>query len=458
MSQLGPNGQAEFAPGERAALESWEVPNAPADFAERVVAKGLLSRRRQRLWTAALAACLVAMVSGSVLVWGHIPSSGTLTTQRLNTVAVGTAVAVVQGQSTLSWQVDFWGRAKVQQDAGKIFYRVEPGSEFVVYTPAGKVEVTGTCFQLEVLPMDKKTVASTGASALIAAAVVATVYEGEVIAVTASETQEITAGQVATLGPQGIRRHQLEPAAGSLPRTLKNAGSYSNGEHSPTAAEEVVGQLPNHPAVAQLLLQKRQLEQKAQELQEQVAKLQKTSHSQKTYDLPKEELLAMAEKCEVRWDWIVPDSAASAGLDKKAEELDLSEAERATMLQVLQTYNQDVSAEIRKLYTELTGDPNVGSMAMESMLWEAIDKTPKRESQRVYQSIARERAGLQPAPVETASMSAFERFFRLVHGAGDRLEQAMAEELGEETARAYRDLHGGYGSKSRMRNGGCPNP
>src|SRR5205085_2215865 len=103
----------------------------------------------------------------------------------------------------------------------------------------------------------------------------------------------------------------------------------------------------------------------------------------------------------------------------------------------------------------VTGDTAAGSLAPMSMFEEINDKAPEGEIQRVFQRLSRERAGLEMPPADLKGTSAFERLYRMVTTSGDALESAIGKELGPETARAYRDLHDGFGSKSRS-SSGCP--
>src|SRR5262249_50989552 len=93
-------------------------------------------------------------------------------------------VAVAEAGAELSWRIDR-AATTVRQSQGNVFYRVERGRPFVVQTPAVRIEVKGTCFQIEVEPMRstiraKELLAGAGAGALLTAAVLVKVYEGRV--------------------------------------------------------------------------------------------------------------------------------------------------------------------------------------------------------------------------------------------------------------------------------------
>src|SRR5205085_6877903 len=84
-------------------------------------------------------------------------------------------------------------------ERGDIFYRVEPGESFVVAAPGAEILVTGTCFRVEVEPMLKPLV-SAAAGAIVASAIVVTVYEGKVRVVSAEGATEVHAGEQTRLG------------------------------------------------------------------------------------------------------------------------------------------------------------------------------------------------------------------------------------------------------------------
>lgn len=174
----------------------------------------------------------------------------------------------------------------------------------------------------------------------------------------------------------------------------------------------------------------------------------------KSYDLPEDVLLGMAERCELRWDTpslgpyaptIAPDDVAALGL---------SDEERQLINAAMATSHEHLTGLIQQVYGEITGDPQTGSMSTTAMLAEIRDKTEFSQLRAIFSTLARERAGLQ-APPESADMPALERLFRGLTGEGDKLEQRIADGIGPQLARDYRDLHSGWSSGHRS-SYGCP--
>jgi FecR protein len=173
---------------DRETLLAYAAPGAPPDLADRVLA-GLRERKhpRRARWML-LAASLAVVAAVGILLRGD---EGAVSGRRVATVresiAIGArAVAVAEAGAELSWNVTGDGRATVEQRSGDVFYRVEPGSAFVVRLPGATIRVLGTCFRVEVT--DGRDVRSTskllvagGVGATLSAAVLVTVFEGEVV-------------------------------------------------------------------------------------------------------------------------------------------------------------------------------------------------------------------------------------------------------------------------------------
>lgn len=457
---------------ERRALELLRAPSPPPDFAARVMARHAASggsssaparSRSSRALHLALGAAgtLVALAAATAALWltsTPAPSSGALVASdtRHSLSLAHRGVAVAEPGAALSWSVDGRGAAAIEQTAGNVFYRVEPGGAFVVSTSAGEVRVTGTCFRVEVSSMKPSTHALLGGAvgAAIAAVVTVTVYEGQVVAAAAGEPpRTLVAGERAQLAPPSERA--LSGSGASAVRAPASPPTAS-------AARAVASPLPAGLSAEQLYAEHARVAREADtlrarlgELEAQVAKAQR---SQRTYGLEPEELRALADRCELRWD-NVPLSDTDPGLDPKvAEQLSLSEEEREAVSALMRKSRAELADTVRTLYTELTGDTQVGSLNAEAMIHEIIDKTSPDDRQLVFQRLARERAGLSPAHQAlpgAAPPSPYERLFRSLTASGDALEAEVSKELGPDTARRIRDQNNGWGDKHRSSQG-CP--
>lgn len=171
-------------------------------------------RKPQRAWRERALVAVVAAAAAVALTFGlqRVPSgpaSGEVQTASRREIPLGArGVAVAEGGAKLSWTVARGGATHVEQRAGRVFYRVEPGEEFIVNTPAGRVLVRGTCFDVEVRDMSTETLLhhlgrgkqlamGAVAGAALASAVLVTVYEGRVDVESAGRTESLAAGETA---------------------------------------------------------------------------------------------------------------------------------------------------------------------------------------------------------------------------------------------------------------------
>jgi hypothetical protein len=164
----------------------------------------------------------------------------------------------------------------------------------------------------------------------------------------------------------------------------------------------------------------------------------------------------MADRCELRWDTQPLGDKPHQISPEDSKKLGISPDEVEVMNRVLKEDRERLINGIRALFIEATGDTaNGASLAQESMINEIMDKAPEGEYKRVFQKLSREQAGRAPVPGTVAGSSPLERLMRLLTAAGDGLQASLAKELGPEVAKAYRDLHEGFGSRSRS-SPGCP--
>lgn len=171
--------------------DAWPAPVPPADFVDRVMdahthaqRTALRHAQARAVGSALLLAAGVALGVGVPrLQW---PADGALRTEGARqSVALGQGVsAVLEPGAALSWSADAWGAVAVQQDTGRAFYRVEPGHSVGIETTAGRVQVHGTCLDVEVVTMNGTSkvagMRNALAGAAVGAAVVVGVYEGRV--------------------------------------------------------------------------------------------------------------------------------------------------------------------------------------------------------------------------------------------------------------------------------------
>lgn len=366
----------------------------------------------------------------------------TVAAQRTTVAIGGRATAVAEPGSALSFVVGRRGDAEVRQGAGEVFYRVERGGAFVVHTPVARVEVTGTCFRVEVLPMVKRAhVIGAVVGAAATAAVLVTVYEGKVrlangsgaVVLGAGESGSASSGSPTVVAASNAERQRRSPAS---PVTDAEGGEELRARyHAQTQA------------LAEARRRLAEVEDKANA---------KAGDDKLWFHPSKEELVRRARDCTLRWDMpaVLWHRQLPARLARSYTD---SEEERSIIAETRERLADRVGATVRRLYVETTGDERSSHMLSLSAMTEEIrQKGLEGEEQRVYQRLSAERAGLAAPPGDATNQgSPYERLMRLLTTAGDDYERDLANQLGPARARALREKHNGWENKSGN-SPGCP--
>jgi hypothetical protein len=457
-------------PIDRKTLEAaWPAPEPPADFAARTAAAWTKEqarghskvRRRNGLVVAAgLALVVLIVVSGFVISDWRMRRvhAGSRRLAARETIALGErGVAVAEAGSAIDWRVDGFG-ALVTQDAGSVFYRVERGGPFIVRTAAGEVRVQGTCFRVEVNPMDwsRKGLVQMGAGAALATTVLVTVYEGKVLLANEHGRTALAAGE------QGSAR------SGSPPGAAQSSTEPQAGAPSPSIDRAALAAPPEGTTREELLARDRQQRGEIERLRAQLKRAEReggaeggasdrVDGSKTPFFAPsKDELAQLAKECKLKWD-APPVGVEPQTLDKKsAAEAGLSDQDRAAYDRVSAEMNGRVAAQLRALYVELTGDKaGADTLTPHAIEEEIYAKSRQKDVRDAYYRLSHERAGLQPPPADVSGATPVERMQRLMSGLGDTFEQDLAQAIGPDHARALRNQHGGWGSRS-ISSYGCP--
>jgi hypothetical protein len=363
----------------------------------------------------------------------------------------GRGIAVAEAGAALGWR-RIGGAARVEQEAGDVFYRVDPGGPFTVVTAAGEIRVTGTCFRVEVISMKplKQGLLGAAAGAALATAVVVTVYEGKVVVASPSGNAQVRAGERATLTPDS------PPALGT--------------SATPTAAV-ALAELPPAPPNAtreELMARDEAMRQQVATLAQRVRQLQTVASAapppsktrgpgdENWMDVSPEQLLDFARECRVQLDYPPLMRGPAPKMDPRlAEELELSSEEVATINQSFVELQADWVRRVRALYLETTSDTaGADSLSPQAMSEELQEKAAAAgEADALQKRIAEERAGLVPVPTDLSRTSPYERYFRGLANLGDDSEAWIAKKLGKEKAHAVRAHNGGW--PMRMGLAGC---
>ncbi len=436
----------ELNESERRALDAWSTLTPPPGFADRIVASRALPQRAPRRWVAVVAIAGAAAAAAAALLLIERASGdderGRLVATTRTTRHLGDrAIAVAEPDASLSWHIEDGGPATVEQTTGSVFYRVDRGGPFVVHTPAGAVRVTGTCFRIEVDPMNKKQLLASGAAgAALATVVLVTVYEGRVVAENRGARTELVAGNRATMTGDG--------------RTIV-------GGEDPTAIARALpdeAKLTRDELLARTVTQRNEIAR----LKGRLAELDQGTRpsarygdepGRKWYDPSEERLKEWAAKCHVRSDEPgLSDWEPSTALGKN--DRGLEESELSSYNAALSEVQQQWKVLVRALYLEATGDTQgAETLSIEAMRGEIEEKgAAKLDHANLLKQIAAERAGLAQPPVDLSKASPFERMMRTYMTLGDQAERALAKRLGP--ARASEIRGNSWGSRSDWE--GCP--
>lgn len=477
-------------------LGSWADPAVPAGFADRVLAArqrdtaaqpgaapaapaasapttarprpSRTTRSRTRLVALTALVTSAAAVLAALAFRPHprATAHGSHAPTTRESIRVGhRGLAVAEPGSALSFTVSPGGVASIDQPRGTVFYRVEPGGPFVVHTPAGDVTVTGTCFQVEVLEMKPARAALLGAGvgAALATTVAVTVYEGHVGVANPRGHTALAAGERATMTPDA-------PPSAPGPARAAGPGDLASAALEPPPAPRPA---PTPGASREELLA-RDAEQRSElgRMQQRIRELEiardmaqganrKGGPSSSPFFAPsKDELIAMAGECRLKWDSppleLEPDQLGP----KQAARWGLGDDERSAVNQVMTEWSSTEVAALRALYVEVTGDSaGADSLTPRALAEDIVAKSAPAEVQDVFRRLSAERAGLAPAPTAAAlaKASPLERLMRRTTGAGDAFEAALARVIGPERAHAARAANDGWGNRNESSNG-CPDP
>jgi len=458
--------EPELGAAERARLEAWTADAPPADLADRVIAAARGEpatshtpvagpRRHARVVAAFLAGALVTAAATVVIVRrpdsAHRAAAGARVTTARESIALGhRGIAVAEPGASLAWHVDADGAARVEQSAGDVFYRVEPGGTFVVATAAGEVRVTGTCFRVEIqMKPSASSLKGAAVGAALAAVVVVTVYEGGVVVAGSNGDQRVAAGERVVVG--------------------EDASAIALGAPPPvdiTRDQLLVRDATQRRIIAELTARVAGLEPHVAGPREAIRTLRRgdpRDHADDDGDGrpwfdPSPELLAQfAAECRIRFDTPPIEGTEPFQLPADyAAEAGIAPAELTAINAGIRELHARWKARLIALYLEATGEVDrdrADAMSPSALAREIEDKGAEGEADEIRARIARERAGLARPPADLSQTSPVERYLRSIITLGDEMETIVARAVGPERARALRELNDGWGSKHEM--SGC---
>lgn len=292
--------------------------------------------------------------------------------------------------------------------------------------------------------MAKKTTIAAGLGALAATTALVGVYEGRAVIAKWHERASVASGE---------RRNGERENASSR---LANRMSIISARMPPPANGVTREELLKRDAEqrAEIVRLRAQLEWERRPIPFEGTGLG-AKHGEDFFKPSKDELVQMAQDCNVRWDFPPLRVPPAKMPDDFAIQAAVTDDERGEFDRVTGEFTQSMLPQLRSLYVEITGDKDgADTLDTLSMVLEILAKVPEAVQKQAHWRLSHERAGLIPTSTDISTASPFERFLRLEMGAGDTFEKALAAAVGADRAHALRTEQGSWGQRLSRR--GCP--
>lgn len=416
--------------------------DAPAGFADRVMTRIEAEPRklRARRWPVVVASALaVAAAAFGVRIAsdGASSSGAKVAVDRVEVTLGRRALAVLEPGASVQWKGD-----DVVQERGDVFYRVEPGATFRVHTPAGVVEVRGTCFTVKV--MQKRDVkAGTVGAALSALAFVA-VYEGRVAVSHAQENAVLGAGESAKLGDGRVERTGT-PAEGEK----AFATSALSDEPLAKANENLASQVSEYRKRLELVAAERaKLEASLSKAEAQLAggKDGAPARTRSDFDLDKDDWAELAKKGEVKFRVPCLRKDGWSPSQTQIDKLALAPHDAPVIEDAYKRSYQRVWSQIRPLCQAALGSSaevvdKIGPDSCAHLIYDLAASTDHEAAAEAHTQVAEIRAGQRPEPGANEKVHPVTKMFLALTGAMPAFEADLAKSLGPEEAHrlAYAD-------------------
>ena len=445
-------------------LDAWEPQLPPSDFAERVLgqvraeakvapappAPAALPAKKPRRWgrdagvvsLLALAAALAMRVTSAPDAHGE-----TIAKDRIEVSLGSRALAVLEPGAQVKWDGD-----DVVQSHGDVFYRVEPGARFRVHTPAGDVEVKGTCFAVKVrgeapsnkvvgADMNKRDVKSGVVGAALSALAFVAVYEGKVAVSHAGERVDLGAGEAAQVGSDGVKK-SAAVGDGEKAFDAKVAANAANPGETPLAQanENLVAQVSEYRSrLEAIAAQKIELEQKLKKSEEKLASDGAAPRTRAEYDLNQEDWAELAKKGEVKYR--VP-CFRESGWDftpKKLNDLGLAPQDGAPIKEAYKRSYDRLWKELRPMCAAAIGTSldvidKIGPDQCPHLIYDAAARVDKDGAAEAHTQVAEIRAGLRAEPGPNEKVHPVMKLFLMLTNANRGFEGDLAKSFGPEEA------------------------
>jgi len=464
-------------------LGAWEPEAPPSDFAERVLAR--VSREassapvrapdHERRWRGARWAAVAGGGAGALAIAATMllriatapPSHGEAIARERQEVSIGSrGRAVLEPGAAVRWDGD-----EVVQSRGDVFYRVEPGARFRVHTPAGDVEVKGTCFAVRIRgvakkdaeeSMDKRDVRSGVVGAGLTALAFVAVYEGKVAVSHASGRADVAAGEAAELGAGGVAKAELgagEKAFGE--KALAAESSEAEGDSRDRANQNLVAQIGEYrQRLESLAQQKSALEKKLETTEQKLASQSDGAapSGRSEWDLTQDDWVELAKKGAVKYRLPCPMKAGWTFTPEKLAKMGLAPHDAPVMTQAYERSYKRVWDQLRPLCLQAVGNADVvdklGAASCPTIIHDVQNALDPEAAKAGQKAAAEIRAGLKPEPGPNENVHPVTRVFLILTAANKAFENDLAASFGPEEA--HRLAFSSEGCTSTSHWGGGP--
>jgi ferric-dicitrate binding protein FerR (iron transport regulator) len=441
-------------------LSTWDPQLPPDGFADRVLAQVTeksnapvpitaarpRSRRRAIAWVGAGVAAM-ALAAGLVLGVGASGARGAsgeaIAKDRIEVALGSRALAVLEPGASVRWNGD-----DVTQAKGDVFYRVERGSKFVVHTPAGDVEVKGTCFTVKVRApeetaeqkdetMQKRDVKSGLVGGALTALAFVAVYEGKVGVSHASEHADLTAGESAQMGPKGVSKSDA--------KAFEKAAAEAQAPDEPlmTANQRLAHQVGEYRSrLESVTAEKSELEQKLKRSEQSLAATQDGSTAVKNpYDLTEDDYKQMAKEGSLKYQLpcIDPHHPWTPSAERLSI-LGLSPQDGDTLKNAYARSSKQIWDTIKPLCTQVVGTPDLADKFGPDLCMRLVLENSAKNgalsdaTTSATKAVAEMRAGMRPVPGPNEDVPAPVQILLAATGANKSLEKDLAQSFGPEEA------------------------
>lgn len=424
---------------ERLDLSAWEPQLPPSDFAERVLAEVRPAKEPQKRsgrwrWFAGAG---VAAAAAAVFVFGASPPSrgDEIARERIEVSIGNRARAVLEPGAHVTWNGD-----EVTQPNGDVFYRVEPGAKFRVHTPAGDVEVKGTCFTVKVADMQKRDMKSGAIGAALSALAFVAVYEGKVAVSHAGQRADLAAGEAARTGPDGVVKGAV--AEGQKDFDTKVALAEAGADPMSTANENLVSQVSEYRKRLEAIAdQKTELEKRLASTEKQLEAAREggaVKPAKHDFDLDADDWKELAKEGTIKARTPCLRDKPWSPKPDNLQKLGLLPQDAPVLEDAYRRSNERLWNAIRPICAQAIGGLEVADkLGASNCQHVVLDIENRKDSDAVGEAmrqVGEMRAGMRPMPGPNEPVHPVVRMFLAVTGEGKSFENDLAQSFGPEDA------------------------